>query len=189
MEIIGRHDAHARGLRLFYTGKPCKHGHLAQRYVVNGSCTACLSLKSPATPRDGLKWNQIMAPGPLAFPATAGEDRVTPEMVKWVWAYRVLPGLAGWMEEYWAARAAGDPTAQPRHHSTREDARAAAAARAQPPVAMSPGFALLQARREAEARVTPTDKLPAGATLSVMLSAGWTCEALVQHGYATWNAP
>lgn len=29
------------GLRRFYTGKPCKGGHVAERYVTNGQCVPC----------------------------------------------------------------------------------------------------------------------------------------------------
>ena len=29
------------GLRRFYTGKPCKAGHLAERFAANGQCVQC----------------------------------------------------------------------------------------------------------------------------------------------------
>lgn len=41
MEIITRQNAHASGKRHFYTGRPCKYGHVAQRFVDNGSCVEC----------------------------------------------------------------------------------------------------------------------------------------------------
>ena len=40
-EIISRADAHAQGLRRFYTGKPCKYGHDSQRFVSTGNCIEC----------------------------------------------------------------------------------------------------------------------------------------------------
>lgn len=41
-EVISRVEAHFKSVRLFYTGRPCRKGHLAQRYVSNGACCACL---------------------------------------------------------------------------------------------------------------------------------------------------
>jgi len=44
---ISRDLAHERGLKRFYTGVPCKHGHYAERYVVNGGCTLCVNRATP----------------------------------------------------------------------------------------------------------------------------------------------
>ena len=41
MEIISRHDAHAQGLRHFYTGRACKYGHVSERYTSTGNCIQC----------------------------------------------------------------------------------------------------------------------------------------------------
>jgi hypothetical protein len=38
--IITRADAKARGLKRYFTGKPCKHGHVAERYLC-GLCCKC----------------------------------------------------------------------------------------------------------------------------------------------------
>ena len=40
-EIITRKDAVARGLIRYFTGKPCKHGHVAERRTDTGNCTKC----------------------------------------------------------------------------------------------------------------------------------------------------
>ena len=40
-EIITRAEAKARGLTRYFTGKPCKHGHLAERTTRDGVCQAC----------------------------------------------------------------------------------------------------------------------------------------------------
>ena len=40
MEIISRKDAKALGLKRYYTGKPCKYGHVAERYIKEG-CVEC----------------------------------------------------------------------------------------------------------------------------------------------------
>jgi len=38
--IISRGQAIQAGLKRYFTGKPCKHGHIAER-LVNGGCTDC----------------------------------------------------------------------------------------------------------------------------------------------------
>lgn len=39
--IITRAEAKARGLKRYFTGEPCKHGHIAERYVADGRCMVC----------------------------------------------------------------------------------------------------------------------------------------------------
>jgi hypothetical protein len=39
--IIGRDEARALGLKRFFTGKPCKHGHVAERIVSSHGCMEC----------------------------------------------------------------------------------------------------------------------------------------------------
>lgn len=41
MEIIRWKDANAHGLSLYFTGKPCKRGHLSKRSVKGGWCAEC----------------------------------------------------------------------------------------------------------------------------------------------------
>lgn len=41
MKLISKHDAKKLGLKYYYTGKPCKHGHVAERAVNGGMCKAC----------------------------------------------------------------------------------------------------------------------------------------------------
>lgn len=40
-ELISRQDAAAQSRTRFYTGRPCRYGHDAQRYVSTGGCVAC----------------------------------------------------------------------------------------------------------------------------------------------------
>lgn len=40
-----RSEAITAGEKYFFTGKPCKHGHVADRYVGNGGCVECLRPK------------------------------------------------------------------------------------------------------------------------------------------------
>ena len=40
-DIIGRDEARALGLKRFFTGKPCRRGHVAERGVSNLECMEC----------------------------------------------------------------------------------------------------------------------------------------------------
>ena len=40
-EIVTRQDATKLGLSEYFTGKPCKHGHIAHRSIDNSRCTEC----------------------------------------------------------------------------------------------------------------------------------------------------
>jgi hypothetical protein len=41
MEIVTRKDARAAGAIHYFTGKPCKHGHVARRIVSKSMCVEC----------------------------------------------------------------------------------------------------------------------------------------------------
>lgn len=41
MDVISAKDAKTAGLPTYFTGKPCKHGHIAERYVANWTCVVC----------------------------------------------------------------------------------------------------------------------------------------------------
>jgi 5-methylcytosine-specific restriction endonuclease McrA len=43
--IISRKEARAQGLKRFFTGKPCKYGHIAERFVTTEHCMACHRLR------------------------------------------------------------------------------------------------------------------------------------------------
>jgi hypothetical protein len=42
MEIISREAASLVGKRRYFTGKPCVHGHVAERFVCNTGCVECV---------------------------------------------------------------------------------------------------------------------------------------------------
>lgn len=44
MEVISRQQAKALGLKRYFTGKPCKHGHIDERRVHDGACCECQRL-------------------------------------------------------------------------------------------------------------------------------------------------
>lgn len=48
MEITTRSAAIDRGDLLFFTGEPCKYGHLSPRYTSGGNCVECVRLKNEA---------------------------------------------------------------------------------------------------------------------------------------------
>lgn len=41
VKIVTRMEAAKSGLNRFFTGKPCRNGHIAERYVINGTCVEC----------------------------------------------------------------------------------------------------------------------------------------------------
>lgn len=59
MEIITKQQAIEIGLKYYFTGKPCKHGHLEKRPVKTGVCLECLRLVSKRVYAD--KKSQILA--------------------------------------------------------------------------------------------------------------------------------
>ena len=62
MEILTRSEAKAVGVKQFFTGKPCKNGHVAYRYTQSGTCAECINgpkaavdlRKVPAADREAL---------------------------------------------------------------------------------------------------------------------------------------
>lgn len=72
MEIISKQEAIKQGLKKYFTGKPCIHGHIAERYVTKSDCLVCakqrasinkLRYKKPGIKRDknhdnweGVRW-------------------------------------------------------------------------------------------------------------------------------------
>ena len=47
-EAATRADAKARGLKRYFTGKPCKHGHVTFRLTSNGVCNECAASRLDA---------------------------------------------------------------------------------------------------------------------------------------------
>lgn len=46
MKIISKKEALSQGLKTYFTGKLCKHGHASVRYATNGKCCECVSEKN-----------------------------------------------------------------------------------------------------------------------------------------------
>jgi len=72
MQVISWVDARSQGLSRFFTGRPCKRGHVSQRYVGNnggGTCVECAKLakhdpvrrkayKETRKERDAMLWQE-----------------------------------------------------------------------------------------------------------------------------------
>lgn len=41
MEILSKEDAKKQGLRRYFTGSPCRKGHLSEKYTSDGGCIEC----------------------------------------------------------------------------------------------------------------------------------------------------
>lgn len=44
MELISKEEALSKGLKKYYTGVPCKHGHFSERNLPRGNCITCKNL-------------------------------------------------------------------------------------------------------------------------------------------------
>jgi len=76
LQIITRKDAHAAGLRRFFTGRPCAHGHTAERFVTTGGCVACNAARSKAFGQQANKTD-----GKFVYPLAHPDDHAA------AWAY------------------------------------------------------------------------------------------------------
>lgn len=50
MDVVTRSHAIQQGLSKYFTGEPCKNGHIAQRYVQSCTCEMCIKASVIATP-------------------------------------------------------------------------------------------------------------------------------------------
>lgn len=46
MQIISKSEAVLLGLKKYFTGKPCKQGHISEKYTNKSTCVECLRLSS-----------------------------------------------------------------------------------------------------------------------------------------------
>jgi hypothetical protein len=51
MKIISRKDAKSQSLKYYFTGKPCKHGHIDKRDTRSGGCYECKLAHGRNTPK------------------------------------------------------------------------------------------------------------------------------------------
>lgn len=74
-QIISRREAHEQGLLRFFTGVPCRNGHLAERYVNQGQCLLCVSKYRKFAPNPYTSELVPWSPTTVYVPRT-----VTPEL-------------------------------------------------------------------------------------------------------------
>lgn len=48
--LRARGEARATGAKRYFTGLPCRRGHVAERQTVNGTCVECLKLRAEQNP-------------------------------------------------------------------------------------------------------------------------------------------
>ena len=109
MNVISCKDARLQGLTMYYTGKPCKHGHIAQRLVVNGTCYDCIKLRVS-------KWQQ------------ENPDKVKQSHEAWV---KRNPGVANERRKKWYAENLDRHNEQMRkYHADRPHLRAVLSSKA-----------------------------------------------------------
>jgi 5-methylcytosine-specific restriction endonuclease McrA len=48
MELVSRKEAIASGKSQYFTGKPCKHGHISARTLSSGVCISCATIRTRA---------------------------------------------------------------------------------------------------------------------------------------------
>ncbi len=41
LQVVDREEARNKGLKRYFTGIPCKHGHVNERIVINAQCIDC----------------------------------------------------------------------------------------------------------------------------------------------------
>lgn len=75
--VVTREQAKATGQTRFFTGKPCKHGHLSQRTTCNGGCIQCNAIMTQALYRvEGPEKRQRRLTTTLAWIADRKEERL-----------------------------------------------------------------------------------------------------------------
>jgi hypothetical protein len=59
MDIISRKEAKARGLKQYFTGKPCKRGHISKRLLSTGVCLECSKISCSNFYVENKEYNRI----------------------------------------------------------------------------------------------------------------------------------
>lgn len=85
MRLISRSEAQIAGLKRYFTGVPCRHGHIAERYV---SAWACLDCQKPSTPASHARNQRKYAAKPASAAKRRERDRASINRQR---LYRGLP--------------------------------------------------------------------------------------------------
>lgn len=54
LEITTREEAQEQGLKFYFTGMPCKNGHIAERYTAFNACKECKATNNAKSAQSGL---------------------------------------------------------------------------------------------------------------------------------------
>lgn len=89
MKIILRAEAIKLGLKKYFTGKPCKHGHVAERYTGVRICIECLAMQAAdpviAAQKRAQQREHEKTPGRRAYQSAR---KSSPKYKKWAAAYQ-----------------------------------------------------------------------------------------------------
>ena len=106
---ISRTDARAQGLSRYFTGKPCKRGHVAERKLASGTCMECGKIadeKRRAKPDNKARLKEWWS----TTKTRHKERRATPEhrtrQNKWSAARRAKPESKAWYRDWRALQRA-----------------------------------------------------------------------------------
>lgn len=84
MDIIQRENARQRGLQRYFTGKPCNHGHLCERYVSNTHCVECKRIAAVGYHRSyHLAHKERLNAGSRAYYANLPADKKAEAKARW----------------------------------------------------------------------------------------------------------
>jgi hypothetical protein len=56
--VISRKEARAQGLKRYFTGKPCKHGHICERITSTWACLACVRRRYAAQRKERREYHR-----------------------------------------------------------------------------------------------------------------------------------
>lgn len=73
MKAGRRKEALLANEKTYFTGKPCKHGHIAKRVTINGFCVECSSVKQ----------KKLVANGYSAAYAEKNRDKIRATATRW----------------------------------------------------------------------------------------------------------
>jgi hypothetical protein len=163
-KFTDRRVAAENGSTRYFTGRPCKHGHIAERFTTSGGCVECVNVtvvkKAFSAP------NVAMPPTPYAF---RSDIPLTPELVSYVHG-RVLQMVNGLAEEFLATISRVQVHEHQQAHNTVAAVMNATQGVRGPQVAQCPdGY-----------RLTPK---AGAAPYATFAAAGWTVDTLVAEGY------
>lgn len=107
-EPITKELAWTQGKMRYFTGIPCKRGHISERWVSTGGCIQCQNWsKRPAATAP----NVVMPPSGIAFPSDVPAGWLDEELIKQIWG-RFLKTVPEWLDDELAKRGKERPGAK-----------------------------------------------------------------------------